>query len=1677
MKRILLFLFILFSIYNTTRAQAVAYGNEWINYDQSYFKIKITADGLYRIKYLELNNALSASGYSLADIDPRQFQIFYRGEEQFIYLYGESDGVFDTGDFIEFFGRFNDGKSDTPLFNDPEDQIHTYVSMFNDTSVYFLTWNSSITNNRIENITNNLADAPAAETHYRFKSFMLNGTVGVFNKSTSYLSAGIPYLEIYSSQFEEGEGYTETRFANSTRTKTLATSNAYFGDDAAPVTLKTAVVATNDVSHHYTISVNGTVLKDTSFYGFDLAKYSFTLDTILASNTIAYASLGGSSDYIRNAFIDIDYPRIWDFNNASKVRFQLANSASATKYFAVTDFNENSTNPLLYDLTNNKRITAIVEGDISKFHLPYNASNADIWLSSQDTLADIIKVTSIIPVNFIDYSSTLNQGNYLMITNPVLYSDVSGTNWVQEYADYRATPAGGNYDALLVEIDQLYDQFAFGNRKSPLAIRNFAIYASDNFTIDPKFIFLIGKSISYDFTRNSSTNHNNNLIPTYGSPGSDVLLVSRPGTIVPEIPVGRLVAKTGDDVRKYYQKVVEYEAAQQSSVQTIENKAWMKNVLHFAGGLNAYEQSLFNNYMLSYKSLIQDTLYGANVYQFNKVSTDPIYYSMDSYIDSLINNGVSLITFFGHSSANSFDFNIGDPADFANAGKYHLVFGNGCYTGAVHGTGGTLSEDYILAEGKGAIGFLAAATYTLASSLHSYAKYFYKDFGIYNYGDGIGKIMQSVADSIQDYPNIYDVLTVEHTTLNGDPALSINGHSKPDYAIETPSVTFNPQIISTNDESYKMQIVVNNLGRAIESNYNVLIKRIRPDGKIIDTIISQPAAILRDTLTVEFFADKIEDVGINQFTIHVDNDLIIDELDEMNNILNLSVNIISDDAIPIYPYEYSLINEIPSYLAASTSNIFADYKQYRFEIDTTENFNSPLKKIKTITKSGGVLYWDNPNITWISDVVYYWRVTLDTIYDNDPLWRKSSFLYKSGTDVGWNQSHYFQYLRDGYSQMRIEESRDFEFVNDIRNYQVNTGIYPTTDWTEVTSYINGEQTALGSCASNGFVVFVIDPLTGEPWHSYEVGDTNMGPYGDVYCSSDAYKRLIQFNTNTLTSRNALYSLMMDSVPEGFYFLCYSNNYAEFNEWLDDTLSTGGTSLFDAFVSYGASEILSLAEFDVARSYIFFGRKGDPSIASEIIGDEAGNKISFSTDIIARWYKGSVQSTLVGPAAEWGTALWKFTDPTGGSADSTYMEIIGVDWDGNETVLETGLTAVEYSLHDVDVNIYPYIRFKMYSQNFDQRKPSQIIYWRAIYKPIPESAMDPSKHFVFLRDSIDQGQRLQFELSIDNISKWPMDSLLIRYSVRDNQNNMHYINYPRQDSLFALEDMITKMSIDTWEIPAGSSTLIVEVNPDNDQPEQYLFNNVAYLPFYIRGDNADPLLDVTFDGMHILDGDIVSAKPEIAITLNDENRFLALSDTAFMDIKFKFPDGSIVRMNYNSDVLQFNPANASDLTEENQAQVLINNAFQMDGIYELWIQAKDASGNKAGGGTDYRISFEVINKPMISNVLNYPNPFTTQTHFVFTLTGSEVPDYFKIQILTVSGKIIKEIMLPELGPIHIGNNITDYTWNGTDKFGDPVANGLYLYRIVAKLNGKELEKYATGTDEYFKGEFGKMYLAR
>jgi hypothetical protein len=372
-----------------------------------------------------------------------------------------------------------------------------------------------------------------------------------------------------------------------------------------------------------------------------------------------------------------------------------------------------------------------------------------------------------------------------------------------------------------------------------------------------------------------------------------------------------------------------------------------------------------------------------------------------------------------------------------------------------------------------------------------------------------------------------------------------------------------------------------------------------------------------------------------------------------------------------------------------------------------------------------------------------------------------------------------------------------------------------------------------------------------------------------------------------------------------------------------------------------------------------------------------------------------------------------------------------------------------------------------------RTPVQLDYWRINYQPVPEAALNPNA-YLSLADTVNEFVPVKLSVALENLTPWPMDSMLMKYVVTDVTNVSHeFIN--RNQPLAGNDTIHIKYNFATdCDCYAGLNYLFIEANPDADQVEQYHFNNIGLINYYVVPDNLNPLLDVTFDGVHILDGDIVSAKPEIEIQLKDENKFVALSDTSAFDIYFIYPDGSHQNVSFDNLKAFFYPADTANLSKDNTAHATLKEEFITDGKYQLVVQGYDRNGN-ASGDNAYRISFEVINKPMISNVLNYPNPFTTSTRFVFTLTGYEVPQQMKITIYTVTGKVVKEIFIGELGNIHIGNNITEYSFDGTDQFGDRLANGIYFYKIESMLNGKPMDHYDNGTDNYFKKGIGKMYL--
>src|SRR3954462_14335219 len=104
------------------------YWNEWINFSQQYYKMPVSSNGIYRLDL----NTLSSAGIPISGIDARNFQIFYRGQEQFIYVQdNNNNNSLDGNDYIEFYGQKNDGSLDATLYkgdlyNQPVRQPNPY---------------------------------------------------------------------------------------------------------------------------------------------------------------------------------------------------------------------------------------------------------------------------------------------------------------------------------------------------------------------------------------------------------------------------------------------------------------------------------------------------------------------------------------------------------------------------------------------------------------------------------------------------------------------------------------------------------------------------------------------------------------------------------------------------------------------------------------------------------------------------------------------------------------------------------------------------------------------------------------------------------------------------------------------------------------------------------------------------------------------------------------------------------------------------------------------------------------------------------------------------------------------------------------------------------------------------------------------------------------------------------------------------------------------------------------------------------------------------------------------------------------------------------------------------------------------------------------------------------------
>ena len=749
-------------------------------------------------------------------------------------------------------------------------------------------------------------------------------------------------------------------------------------------------------------------------------------------------------------------------------------------------------------------------------------------------------------------------------------------------------------------------------------------------------------------------------------------------------------------------------------------------------------------------------------------------------------------------------------------------------------------------------------------------------------------------------------------------------------------------------------------------------------------------------------------------------------------------------------------------------------RTYIFELDTSITFTSPYRR-QTSIQGNSLAKWPVSlfdNLPETDTVVFYWRTKFANPREDElDIWHTTSFTYVINGSHGWAMAHFQQF--DGNEMKNIvlnDQARSWEFEKFETRLGVRTfgDLNPNFNDRDVELTVNNTNYIFPPrlCADNSINLLAFDKSTTAPY-------LVLGSVSVLVRTSCG--RIPQSINNFLKSEienNLWIEEYIDQMGDGDFVLLFSIGNVTYQSWPATTVAK-------------LEEIgVDLADFQGitdGEPLIILGKKGDPPGSAIVIRADYSSSTPpkeqeiFLEDVInGQAESGMVKSPNIGPAANWVSFHQKTAYTETPVTDNYTFDIYGIDHSNNETLLFNNIQLRDVDVQTVNANTYPFLRLELNVDDEINLTPPQLQHWFVIYEGVPEGILTVKDGQETTGIEKNEGEIHEVSFSFENISDLSFqDSIAVEYRIFNQENRKSYIDTLQVNPLAVEETADFTLSLETLG-KAGKNDLKVFANPYIQLEQNYNNNYINFQDYLtIIEDNSNPILEITVDGEFIMDGDIVSPSPMIVLRMKDENAALLKEDTLGIHLYLNEQCTSCQpkRISFSSPDVIWTPATAeSDFMVEYQPQSLA------DGIYTLKAEAADASGNPSGT-EPYEVNFEIINESQITNFFPYPNPFSSQTQFVFTLTGSEIPEEIIIQIMTVNGTVVREITQDEIGPLKIGHNKTQYAWDGRDEYGDQLANGVYLYKVKIFTNGKEMKHRATSADKAFKHGIGKMYLLR
>ena len=1592
-------------------------GNEWIDENKTYFKVNIYQEGIYHITYHEL----LAAGMPVDQINGSQIELYSYGKPLRIRV--SSKGVLGPNDFVEWYGSPNDGTVDALLYSHPEEeQLNPKVSLYTRERPYYLTWTDSPFTLQYYQLTNGTNDNnnPITEQYYMHRELM------VFD-SFHYKPTHDGRNFIRYSSMDIGEGFG-TKLAGERSIEIPISELSEIGIDPR---LKIRF-GTNVLSRSWRVLLDDKIVTTISTGGYSVEDIDVKIPLADINNgfaTIKLVPLNNNNEKHALASIELQYPRAYVFDTTSYIRYSQHPSFVGRK---IQIPNYGGSDPVAYNLSAGYYLfPEMREGQLT-MKIP-QTNREEEWVILDQTVG----VKNIQHINKMTLKSELTASDYLIFSN----SELIKSGAIDDYASYRRSIEGGGYNVNIVDVSSLYDRYGYGIIGHPIAIKN---YMADlrSHDILPSFVFMIGKGREYDKIRNTDQSA---LVPTFGVPGSDHVLLAERGQRVPDLAVGRLAAITPQNVRDYLSKIKDHELSITGD-QTIRDQGWKKKILHLSGGSADIQESIFR-FLTSMGKVIETNTFGADVFTFRKRSADPIKTAKSESIVTRINEGASILTFFGHSAVGTFDFSLEDPSKYSNKGRNPIILSLGCHSGNIHTSSPGISEEFVLEPDNGAIAFIASSGTAYAEPQYLSGLHFYDLIGSEMYGMPIGQILNSSLEKSRDSESLSSQTLSEQLTLHGDPAYHYQTFKGPDYLIDPASIEVQPSIINANTSYVSLNFDVVNIGTLIDEVLDLRIIHLLPDGNAFDTTYTTIGAPgFRTTISLDLTNPGDISIGANRLLIEIDPHNQLPEFPsdaaKSNNkyidsegIEGVSYFVFDNSAKPIYPPPYGIVGDPNLSLQASLNNGLVNSGKYVIELDTTDVFNSPFLTRKDIIGDQSLIEW-TPSITWQEEKVYYWRIA--PVVDNDILkanqWRSSSFVYLSGHTSGWNQSHYFQQKKNAYTAIQLQqEDRKLGFTERVWDVRIKNELRQEQDfWVFVNSTpwasLNPKKLA------PALAIFIWDPAS-------VIFNNNGNDFGSLAFSKDVFI----YKMDQLKDRRNVIKLL-DAVPDGARVFIHTvlgdaTSDLHVEEWAGDSLILG-TTIFDVLEEYGARKVREFIDRGTVPYTFVFDKGGDAVV--EDIANNIEEVIDLSTKATSNWDQGAVTSLNIGPAQQWNTLKWAESKT---AEDLTSLTISGISAQGKEEEIIVVTDQYEIDLSAINARDFPYLKLRYDSKDDVTKTSANLDYWRVLHEVLPDAAVYTSPMSPSIVDTLNAGEVLNINYNLRNLAPTNMAGMLVKYSLVDEKGKISKAAAQRTAALQGNQILNISQKLSTDQL-SGTYQLVIEVNPNLEIREQTDCNNFGYKTIYIRPDGRNPFLDVTFNGKHIRDGEIVPEKSIIIVTLEDPGSFVLLNDHNDFDITLTYPQVFVWEPDTSSIAVEWVPA--TDLSN-NQAQFILTPTLNLEGIYTLEVNAKDKAGNPSADRA-YRVTFEIKKEENPILLAVGPNPTSDFVTFDYNLKDDRIPEIFDLYIYSTDGKLVKHVDKEDFGGLRKGSNT--YRWNATTSVGEILPTGLYFYEIINSFDSRK-----------------------